>query len=181
MFFFLLDSPMHAEVNNTPNPGLSLNPCQIFHLQVDGISERKSLDYVRKFMMINPDGSAVCLTFQYYSQFLLTIYLFTPSFLFQVTVNERSWKETRERTYELYACETKQSHAELVWRAKCYGITDSWNNRFLLESKKNQEMRDKIEAMEDDEMEKWRLFNPFLELEGIFFLSSFFDKNSLRF
>jgi hypothetical protein len=40
---------------------------------------------------------------------------------------------------------------------------------FLLEFKKNQEMRDKMEAMEDDEMEKWRLFNPFLELEGIFF------------
>jgi hypothetical protein len=73
---------MHAEVTNTPNPGLSLNPCQICHLQVDGISERKSLDYVKKFMMINPDGSEVCLTFQYYSQFLLTIYLFTLSFSF---------------------------------------------------------------------------------------------------
>jgi hypothetical protein len=49
-----------------------------------------------------------------------------------VTGNERSWKETRERNYELYACETKQSHAELVQRAKRYGITDSQNNRFLV-------------------------------------------------
>jgi hypothetical protein len=88
---------------------------------------------------------------------------------FQLTGNERSWAETRERTYELYNCETKQSHAELVQKSKEYGITDTRNNRFLLESKKNSKIKEEMESLEDDKMEKWRLFNPFLELEGKFF------------
>jgi hypothetical protein len=60
---FLADSPMHTEVTNTPNPGSSLNPCRICHLHMDGIADRKSLSYVRSFLMINPDGSEVCLNF----------------------------------------------------------------------------------------------------------------------
>ena len=38
---FLADSPMHAEVTNTPNPGSSLTPCQICHLHMDGIADCK--------------------------------------------------------------------------------------------------------------------------------------------
>ena len=83
-----------------------------------------------------------------------------------MTGNERSWKETRERTYELYLCETEESHAAMVQKSKLYGITDAQNNRFFLESKKNPRLREEMEALEDQVEEKWRLFNPFLELEG---------------
>lgn len=31
---FLADSPMHAEVTSTPNPGTSNNPCRVCHLGV---------------------------------------------------------------------------------------------------------------------------------------------------
>jgi hypothetical protein len=85
-----------------------------------------------------------------------------------VTRNERKWTETRARTYELYDCETRQSHAELLRRAKRYGITDARNNRFLLDSKKNTRIRDLMEALEGNQSEKWKLFNPFLKLEGKF-------------
>ena len=88
--------------------------------------------------------------------------------------NQRSWTETRERTYELYTCETEESHAAMVRKAKHYGITDARNNRFLLESKKNVRIREEMEDLEDDREEKWRLFNPFLELEGNLFFTFFF-------
>ena len=57
--FFLADSPMHAEVTNTPNPGPSSNPCQIGHLKTDGMANKKKLNYVNKLLMINPDGFKV--------------------------------------------------------------------------------------------------------------------------
>jgi hypothetical protein len=56
---FLADSPMHAEVTNTPNPGNSLNPCRMCHLKADRLANKETLDYVQKFLMINPDGSEV--------------------------------------------------------------------------------------------------------------------------
>ena len=86
-----------------------------------------------------------------------------------MTGNERKWTETRKRTYKLYNCETQQSHTELLWRAKRYGITNAQNNRFLLDSKKNTRIRDLMEALEVNQLEKWKLFNPFLKLEGKFF------------
>ncbi|KNZ45986.1 uncharacterized protein VP01_7644g1, partial [Puccinia sorghi] len=43
---FLGDSPMHAEVTNTPNPGVSLNPFQICTLKVQRLVDKSSLDYV---------------------------------------------------------------------------------------------------------------------------------------
>ena len=43
---FLGDSAMHAEITNTPNPGVSLNPCQMCHLNVDKKVDKASKNYV---------------------------------------------------------------------------------------------------------------------------------------
>jgi hypothetical protein len=72
--------------------------------------------------------------------------------------------------FELHDCEVGQSHAELVCRAKRYGIVDSRNTQFLLENKKNPELLKIMEKFIEDE-EPERLFNPFLKLEGQFFNS----------
>ncbi|KAA1074973.1 hypothetical protein PGT21_026041 [Puccinia graminis f. sp. tritici] len=54
---FLADSPMHAEITNTPNPGTSLNPCRMCTLHAEGKDKRNTPEFVRQFLMINPDGS----------------------------------------------------------------------------------------------------------------------------
>ncbi|POW05701.1 hypothetical protein PSTT_09466 [Puccinia striiformis] len=136
---FLGDSPMHAEVTNTPNPGSSLNPCQMCHLKTATMDDKKSLEYIQQFLRINPDGS-------------------------ELTGNERNWTETIDRSYDLYCAEVEESHAEHLRRRQEYGLTDAINNRFLLESKKNLRIRKIMEKLEAEEPDK--LFNTFLELEG---------------
>ncbi|KAI7965365.1 hypothetical protein MJO29_003463 [Puccinia striiformis f. sp. tritici] len=136
---FLGDSPMHAEVTNTPNPGSSLNPCRMCHLKTETMDDKKSLDYIQQFLRINSDGS-------------------------ELTGNERNWSETVDRTYDLYCAEVEESHAEHLRRRQQYGLTDATNNRFLLDSKKNLRIRKLMEKLEEEAPEK--LFNPFLELEG---------------
>ncbi|KAI9626747.1 hypothetical protein KEM48_010212 [Puccinia striiformis f. sp. tritici PST-130] len=136
---FLGDSPMHAEVTNTPNPGSSLNPCRMCHLKTATMDDKKSLDYIQQFLRINPDGS-------------------------ELTGNERNWTETIDRSYDLYCAEVEESHAEHLRRRQEYGLTDAINNRFLLESKKNLRIRKIMEKLEAEEPDK--LFNTFLELEG---------------
>ena len=93
VFCFLADSSMHAEVTNTPNPGTSLTPCRMCQLKVDRIAERKSLNYIRNFMMINPDGSEVCLNFQYHILFSLSFWiLILISFGFEISADVK-WKK----------------------------------------------------------------------------------------
>jgi hypothetical protein len=56
---FLGDSPMHAEITNTPNPGVSLNPCRICHLKVDKLADKASQVYVRESIGLNSIGERV--------------------------------------------------------------------------------------------------------------------------
>jgi hypothetical protein len=46
---FMADSPMAAEITNTPNPGKANNPCRICHLRVDKADDRHSIEYVQQF------------------------------------------------------------------------------------------------------------------------------------
>ncbi|OAV87337.1 hypothetical protein PTTG_29470 [Puccinia triticina 1-1 BBBD Race 1] len=139
VFSFLGDSPMHAEITNTPNPGSSLNPCQMCTLHAEGKDQRKTLDYVLQFLRMNPDGS-------------------------EATGNKRCWKVTHERTYELYTTAIDESHAEFLRKQREWGVTDSLNNRFLKESKKNLRIRELMENLEENHPE--RLFNSIFQLEG---------------
>ena len=60
---FLGDSPMHAEVTNTPNPGVSLNPCRICPLKVSTLAEKVSQSYVLQSVGLNEFGERVRLYF----------------------------------------------------------------------------------------------------------------------
>ena len=57
---FLGDSPMHAEVTNTPNPGVSLNPCRMCTLKVQRLVDKSSLNYFLECVGLNHAGEKVC-------------------------------------------------------------------------------------------------------------------------
>ncbi|KAI9621702.1 hypothetical protein KEM48_007631, partial [Puccinia striiformis f. sp. tritici PST-130] len=54
---FLADSPMHAEITSTPMPANSLHPCRACDLASPARKDKPTMEYVRQFFMINPDGS----------------------------------------------------------------------------------------------------------------------------
>jgi hypothetical protein len=56
---FLGDSPMHAEVTNTPMPGSSLNPCRICHLGVEKRTDKSGEDYIYQFLGMDSWGNRV--------------------------------------------------------------------------------------------------------------------------
>jgi hypothetical protein len=56
---FLGDSPMHAEVTNTPMPGSSLNPCRVCHLGVSKRSDKSEDDYIYQFLGMDSLGNRV--------------------------------------------------------------------------------------------------------------------------
>jgi hypothetical protein len=53
---FLANSPMHAKVTNTSNPGGSLNPCQMCTLSVKKKKFKKTLTYVQRFLQRDSQG-----------------------------------------------------------------------------------------------------------------------------
>ncbi|KAI9622649.1 hypothetical protein KEM48_007139 [Puccinia striiformis f. sp. tritici PST-130] len=50
---FLGDSPMHAEITNTPLPGSSLNPCRICHLGVEKRKDKSGEDYIYQLLAMD--------------------------------------------------------------------------------------------------------------------------------
>jgi hypothetical protein len=64
------DSPMHAEITNTPLPGASLNPCRICHLGVSSGSQKSEADFVYQFLGMDAHGNRV---YQYLSWFHVSI------------------------------------------------------------------------------------------------------------
>jgi hypothetical protein len=44
------DSPIHAEITNTPLPGAALNPCRMCHLGVSSRSQKSEADFVYQFL-----------------------------------------------------------------------------------------------------------------------------------
>jgi hypothetical protein len=59
VLFFLADSPMHAEITNTPVPGCFLNPCQHCVLHSASLKERKKIPYISRFTQKNLHGVKV--------------------------------------------------------------------------------------------------------------------------
>jgi hypothetical protein len=56
---FQADSPMHAAVTNTPNPNVSLNPCQMCQLNSPSLKEKMTERYVEQFLGIDSRGYEV--------------------------------------------------------------------------------------------------------------------------
>jgi hypothetical protein len=49
------DSPMHAEITNTTNPSVTLNPCRICTLGVETLVAKQDSKYTRSFVGIKQD------------------------------------------------------------------------------------------------------------------------------
>ncbi|KNZ61746.1 hypothetical protein VP01_1362g4 [Puccinia sorghi] len=138
---FLGDSPMHAEITNTPNPGVSLNPCRICTLQVSTLADKPSETYVMQCVGLNSLGE-------------------------RVESNLRKWSETISRSHELWEIATNQTKNAYTSASKKYGIQDNINNVFINQWKtRNKEKIDKIRSLiENGNVEK--ICNPFLRLKG---------------
>ncbi|KAI9621907.1 hypothetical protein KEM48_007515 [Puccinia striiformis f. sp. tritici PST-130] len=106
MLCFLADSPMHAEITNTPVPGASLNPCRMCTLHAPKKADKRSLSYLLQFLEIDSNGSP------------------------QPHV-ERTWEETIEHTYNLYNLFIRKNITAVKAQRIIYGVTDSLNNRFI--------------------------------------------------
>ena len=60
VFCFLGNTPMHAEITNTPMPSSSLNLCHICSLSVDARADKVTNAYVQKYLGISSMGELVC-------------------------------------------------------------------------------------------------------------------------
>lgn len=49
------DSPMHAEISNTVNPTITLNPCRVCKLQVVEMEEKKTQEFIEGFVGVDHD------------------------------------------------------------------------------------------------------------------------------
>ena len=58
---FQANTPMHTEITSTPVPGQALHTCRMCNLKANSQRERKSPDYVFRFLGLNSDGEEVCL------------------------------------------------------------------------------------------------------------------------
>jgi hypothetical protein len=49
------DSPMHAEITNTTNPSVTLNPCRICTLGVETLNAKQDSKYTPAFVGLHQD------------------------------------------------------------------------------------------------------------------------------
>ncbi|KAH9813108.1 hypothetical protein DFH28DRAFT_930294 [Melampsora americana] len=52
------DSPMHAEITNTVNPTITLNPSRVCSLKVDEMEDKKSEEFLEGFMAVDQHGQS---------------------------------------------------------------------------------------------------------------------------
>ncbi|EHS64486.1 uncharacterized protein PGTG_20949 [Puccinia graminis f. sp. tritici CRL 75-36-700-3] len=136
---FLADSPMHAEITNTPNPGQSLNPCRVCTLSCEKKSLKTSRDYVQRFLCMDELGEEL------------------PNAL-------RSWAGTREETERLFSVAMSVNMTQFKKQSLCSGIKDAINTRLLTDAKTSDRVKDTVERLESTQSH--RLYNAFLRLHG---------------
>ncbi|EHS62789.1 uncharacterized protein PGTG_22701 [Puccinia graminis f. sp. tritici CRL 75-36-700-3] len=156
---FLADSPMHAEITNTPVPGNSLNPCRCCDLSSSSLKARKKLPYVCQFTQKNLHGSNC------------------PNKL-------RTMEKTKENSKKLWTHAKETVNLDkLDKKSADLGVRDQINRKFAkqlfkfdakkvqlledgeeLSSDMDQEVPQELVDMEDKEPK--RMFNPYFELKG---------------
>ncbi|KNZ53529.1 uncharacterized protein VP01_3211g1, partial [Puccinia sorghi] len=126
---------------NTPNPGVSLNPCRICSLNVSTLANKPSETYVMQCVGLNSLGE-------------------------RVGSNLRKLSEKISQTHELWEIATNQSKNAYTSASKKYGIQDNINDVFINQWKtRNNEKINKINILiENGKVNK--IFNPFLRLKG---------------
>ncbi|PLW06567.1 hypothetical protein PCANC_26024 [Puccinia coronata f. sp. avenae] len=136
---FLADSPMHAEVTNTPNPGGSLHPCRMCTLKVKKKKFKRSPTYVQRFL--NRDSMGI-----------------------ESRNPPRLWAETKMKTYHLFDTAMGVNLTSFLKKKTALGVADAINTRFITESRSDGSLKEKMESL--DLNSPASLFNPFLNLEG---------------
>ncbi|KAA1114601.1 hypothetical protein PGT21_014993 [Puccinia graminis f. sp. tritici] len=136
---FVADSPMHVEITNTPNPGASLNPCRMCTLCVSAKRFRKTHTYVQHFVQRDMFGR-------------------------KFPRGERHWETTKSNTHKLFNIATTESNAQYIRKGRKYGLKDTINNKFIIESKSDPRVKERMENFAQDSPH--RLYNPILELIG---------------
>ncbi|POW03734.1 hypothetical protein PSTT_10890 [Puccinia striiformis] len=116
---FLADSPMAAEVTNTPNPGSSNNPCRVCHLKCPQGEVRSTLFYIQAFFGIP--------------------HLPEP----------RHWSETQTRTEELWISSQTDTVKEQERKLQLYGLRDRISLELAERKRDNHEERLRIIQIED--------------------------------
>ncbi|PLW37922.1 hypothetical protein PCANC_15168 [Puccinia coronata f. sp. avenae] len=132
------DSPMHAEITNTPLPGASLNPCRICHLGVSSRSQKSEADFVYQFLGMDAHGN-------------------------RGVIDYRSWDENINRSKELWQTELHGSKDNYAKDCKYYGVQDHFS-RHLVDIMKSR--NEKAEAERIKKLHIDQVLNPFLRLKG---------------
>ncbi|PLW23303.1 hypothetical protein PCASD_10954 [Puccinia coronata f. sp. avenae] len=136
---FLADSPMHAEVTNTPNPGQSNHPCRMCTLSVERKSMIKTMAHVQSYLQVDGHGQE------------------RPNPL-------RDWALTFKRTHALYNIAISNNITQFKTQSTLWGVKDAINTKFVIESRTNPALKTKMEVLDLNYPN--RLYNPFLLLEG---------------
>jgi hypothetical protein len=139
VLLFLGDSPMHAEITNTPLPNNALNPCRMCRLAAPTQQSKQSKKYLHDFLQIDGDGNQKL----------------NPS---------RQWNTTIEATYDLFDIGYYSTLKEHKHMGKIYGVKDRTNEKFI-ENKKNRAVALRVAKLLKEDLKQ--LFNPFLKLKGV--------------
>ncbi|EFP89671.2 uncharacterized protein PGTG_15634 [Puccinia graminis f. sp. tritici CRL 75-36-700-3] len=139
---FLGDSPMHAEIANTPMPSISLNPCRMCTLSAPGKDCKSTHEYVNDFLGKDEHGDKVP---------------FVP----------RRWEETIQNTHALWEIGMTRSKKLFDSQSIEYGVRDVVNRACLMIIKDRKASKTKKAVIRKMHKEKsLKLFNPFLRLKG---------------
>ncbi|KAH9807063.1 hypothetical protein DFH28DRAFT_1229446 [Melampsora americana] len=99
------DSPMHAEITNTTNPSVTLNPCRICTLSVETLAGKQDARYTQDFVGLSDAEHGP---------------------------QQRDWNVTKDRTHSLWdLLRNPKKHTEFAKKSKQYGIKDPLNVQFV--------------------------------------------------
>ncbi|EFP84986.2 uncharacterized protein PGTG_11155 [Puccinia graminis f. sp. tritici CRL 75-36-700-3] len=139
---FLGDSPMHAEIANTPMPSVSLNPCRMCDLSAPAKDGKSTHQYVNDFLGKDSHGHTAP---------------FTP----------RQWDDTIKNTHALWEIGMNRSKKLFDDRSIEYGIRDVINRQCLMiikDRKASPRKKAQIRRLHRDKSPK--IFSPMLRLKG---------------
>ncbi|KAA1082635.1 hypothetical protein PGT21_009053 [Puccinia graminis f. sp. tritici] len=77
---------------------------------------------------------------------------------------ERHWETTKSNTHKLFNIATTESNAQYIRKGRKYGLKDTINNKFIIESKSDPQVKERMENFAQGSSH--RLYNPILELIG---------------
>ncbi|OAV92820.1 hypothetical protein PTTG_04927 [Puccinia triticina 1-1 BBBD Race 1] len=121
VFCFLADSPMHAEITCTPNPGSSLNPCRI-NLRRLALSSNTSCsvtNLVKRYLLLSRRRN-------------------------------QSWAQTKHRCHKLFETAMSKSFNQFTIKGKKLGLKDPITTRFLTEAKLDEAIKERMKKFYEE-------------------------------